>query len=95
LRQGLTNRQIGAKRFLAEKKVKDYVSSLLANLGLERRTHAAVLANELLGQERGGSPAEPGTSATCRSMLLPVPPVTVRVARAAEGSSQFVARRAP
>jgi hypothetical protein len=30
--------------------VKDYVPSLLANLGLERRTQAAVLANKLLGQ---------------------------------------------
>jgi DNA-binding CsgD family transcriptional regulator len=93
--QGLTDRQIGAEMFLAGKTVKDYVSSLLAKLGLERRTQAAILGKELLGQERGRSPAEPGTSATCGSMLLPVPLVTVRVARAAEGSSQFVARRAP
>jgi two-component system response regulator DevR len=48
--QGLTNRQIGAEMFLAEKTVKNYVSSLLAKLGLERRTQAAVLANKLLGQ---------------------------------------------
>jgi two-component system response regulator DevR len=47
--QGLTNRQIGAEMFLAEKTVKNYVSSLLAKLGLERRTQAAVLANKLLG----------------------------------------------
>ena len=47
--QGLTNRQIGSELFLAEKTVKNYVSSLLAKLGLERRTQAAVLANKLLG----------------------------------------------
>jgi two-component system response regulator DevR len=35
---------------LAEKTVNDYGSSLLAKLGLERRTRAAVLANKLLGQ---------------------------------------------
>jgi DNA-binding NarL/FixJ family response regulator len=47
--QGMTNRQIGNEMFLAEKTVKNYVSSLLAKLGLERRTQAAVLANKLLG----------------------------------------------
>ncbi len=40
--EGLTNRQIGEEMFLAEKTVKNYVSSLLAKLGLERRTQAAV-----------------------------------------------------
>ena len=44
--EGLTNRQIGARMFLAEKTVKNYVSSLLAKLGLERRTQAAILATE-------------------------------------------------
>ncbi|MGO4535897.1 response regulator [Leifsonia sp. 2MCAF36] len=43
---GLTNRQIGEKLGLAEKTVKNYVSSLLAKLGLERRTQAAVLQLE-------------------------------------------------
>ena len=47
--EGLTNRQIGERLFLAEKTVKNYVSSLLAKLGLERRTQAAVLATKLLG----------------------------------------------
>src|SRR3954470_7117403 len=47
--EGMTNRQIGAEMFLAEKTVKNYVSGLLAKLGLERRTQAAVLANRLLG----------------------------------------------
>ena len=47
--EGLTNRQIGEQMFLAEKTVKNYVSSILAKLGLERRTQAAVLASKLLG----------------------------------------------
>lgn len=47
--EGLTNRQIGERLFLAEKTVKNYVSHLLAKLGLERRTQAAVLAAELRG----------------------------------------------
>ena len=41
---GLTNRRIGEELGLAEKTVKNYVSSLLAKLGLERRTQAAVFA---------------------------------------------------
>ena len=41
---GLTNRQIGERLELAEKTVKNYVSGLLAKLGLERRTQAAVYA---------------------------------------------------
>jgi two-component system response regulator DevR len=40
--QGMTNRQIGEELFLAEKTVKNYVSSILAKLGCERRTQAAV-----------------------------------------------------
>jgi two-component system response regulator DevR len=51
--EGLTNREIGAKMFLAEKTVKNYVSSLLAKLGLERRTQAAVFATKLLGSKPG------------------------------------------
>jgi two-component system response regulator DevR len=45
--EGLTNRQIGERLFLAEKTVKNHVSSLLAKLGLQRRTQAAVLGAEL------------------------------------------------
>jgi two-component system response regulator DevR len=41
---GLTNRQIGDRLGLAEKTVKNYVSELLAKLGMERRTQAAVYA---------------------------------------------------
>ena len=37
--------------FLADKTVKNYVSSVLSKLGLERRTQAAVLATKLLGDE--------------------------------------------
>ena len=44
---GLTNRQIGAELYLAEKTVKNYVSSLLHKLGLTRRTEAAVYATQL------------------------------------------------
>ncbi|WP_280235271.1 response regulator transcription factor [Nocardia cyriacigeorgica] len=47
LGEGLTNRQIAARMFLAEKTVKNYVSRLLAKLGVERRTQAAVLATKL------------------------------------------------
>ena len=52
--EGLTNREIAGRMFLAEKTVKNYVSSLLAKLGLERRTQAAVLATRLLGEHPRG-----------------------------------------
>jgi two-component system, NarL family, response regulator DevR len=44
---GLTNRQIGERLFLAEKTVKNYVSGLLSKLGMERRTQAAVYGAEV------------------------------------------------
>jgi DNA-binding NarL/FixJ family response regulator len=44
---GLTNRQIGERMFLAEKTVKNYVSNLLAKLGMSRRTEAAAYAARL------------------------------------------------
>jgi two-component system response regulator DevR len=47
LSEGLTNKQIADRMFLAEKTVKNYVSRLLAKLGMERRTQAAVYATEL------------------------------------------------
>ncbi|BBY37270.1 DNA-binding response regulator [Mycobacterium mantenii] len=47
LGEGLTNRQIAARMFLAEKTVKNYVSRLLTKLGMERRTQAAVFASTL------------------------------------------------
>jgi two-component system response regulator DevR len=46
--EGMTNRQIGERMFLAEKTVKNYVSTMLQKLGLERRTQAAALAARLL-----------------------------------------------
>jgi DNA-binding NarL/FixJ family response regulator len=49
--EGLTNRQIGERMFLAEKTVKNYVSSLLSKLGMERRTQAAVFAAKHLPQQ--------------------------------------------
>jgi len=51
--EGLTNRQIAERMFLAEKTVKNYVSRLLAKLGMQRRTQAAVLATELRDRTRG------------------------------------------
>ncbi|TFV67300.1 UNVERIFIED_ORG: response regulator transcription factor [Bacillus sp. AZ43] len=51
--EGLTNRQIGARMGLAEKTVKNYTSHVLAKLGLERRTQAAILATQL--RDQGGN----------------------------------------
>jgi len=42
--QGLTNRQIGERLLIAEKTVKNYVSTLFRKLGLEQRTAAAAYA---------------------------------------------------
>jgi DNA-binding NarL/FixJ family response regulator len=53
--EGRTNRQIGEVMFLAEKTVKNYVSNLLAKLGMERRTQAAAFAARL-AERRGNSP---------------------------------------
>ena len=50
--EGLTNRQIGERLHLAEKTVKNYVSSLLAKLGMQRRTQAAAYIARLDEQER-------------------------------------------
>lgn len=46
--EGYTNRQIGEHMFLSEKTVKNYVSSLLSKLGMERRTEAAVFATRIM-----------------------------------------------
>ena len=59
--EGLTNRQIGERMFLAEKTVKNYVSSILSKLGLERRTQAAVLASKLLTPVGSGKDHRPTT----------------------------------
>jgi two-component system, NarL family, response regulator DevR len=47
LGEGLTNRQIGERMYLAEKTVKNYVSNVLMKLGMHRRTEAAVYAARL------------------------------------------------
>jgi two-component system response regulator DevR len=52
LAEGLTNRQIGERLYLAEKTVKNYVSSLLMKLGMHRRTEAAVYAAGLAARRR-------------------------------------------
>lgn len=44
--EGLTNRQIGERLYLAEKTVKNHVTGLLAKLGVQRRTQAAVIASQ-------------------------------------------------
>ena len=54
--EGLTNLHIGERMFLAEKTVKNYVSNLLAKLGMERRTEAAVFAARL---KPDATPEEP------------------------------------
>ena len=48
--EGLTNRQIGERMYLAEKTVKNYVSALFAKLGMERRTQAAAYATRVFDQ---------------------------------------------
>jgi DNA-binding NarL/FixJ family response regulator len=53
--EGLTNRQIGERMYLAEKTVKNYVSALFAKLGMQRRTQAAAYATRIF--EQGGSAA--------------------------------------
>ncbi|MFI2368026.1 response regulator [Streptomyces sp. NPDC018833] len=55
--EGLTNREIGKRLYLAEKTVKNNISRLLAKLGVERRVQAAVIATQALAaqDEQGGS----------------------------------------
>lgn len=54
LSEGMTNKQIADRMFLAEKTVKNYVSRLLAKLGVERRTQAAVFATRLQRPRQSG-----------------------------------------
>jgi DNA-binding NarL/FixJ family response regulator len=49
--EGLTNRQIGERVFLAEKTVKNYVSTLFDKLGMQRRTQAAAYAARIFGDK--------------------------------------------
>jgi two-component system, NarL family, response regulator DevR len=52
--EGRTNRQIAEEMFLAEKTVKNYVSNLLAKLGMHRRTEAAALAARIDERHKHG-----------------------------------------
>ncbi|MFF8652960.1 response regulator [Streptomyces huasconensis] len=59
--EGLTNREIGTRLYLAEKTVKNNISRLLAKLGVERRVQAAVIATQALAaQDDQGGPARGG-----------------------------------
>jgi DNA-binding NarL/FixJ family response regulator len=58
--EGLTNRQIGERMFLAEKTVKNYVSALFAKLGMERRTQAAAYAVRVFGDQHDDHEAYQG-----------------------------------
>ena len=53
--EGMTNRQIAEQMYLAEKTVKNYVSHLLAKLGMSRRSEAAAYAARLSERRRGGT----------------------------------------
>lgn len=63
--EGLTNRQIGERMFLAEKTVKNYVSNLFSKLDMRRRTQAAAFVTQL----KAGQPRSADTSSTAD--LLP------------------------
>ncbi|WP_093651781.1 response regulator [Streptomyces wuyuanensis] len=60
--EGLTNREIGKRLYLAEKTVKNNISRLLAKLGVERRVQAAVIAAQALAAQKapGGSAGREG-----------------------------------
>jgi DNA-binding NarL/FixJ family response regulator len=51
--EGLTNRQIAQRMYLSEKTAKNYVSSVLAKLGMHRRSEAAALAARMAGSSGG------------------------------------------
>lgn len=57
--EGLTNRQIGERMYLAEKTVKNYVSALFAKLGMERRTQAAAYAARVFAEDSNSGKGGP------------------------------------
>lgn len=81
LGEGLTNKQIAARMFLAEKTVKNYVSRLLAKLGMERRTQAAVFVSQT--RERPSN--RPVTWCPASGTMVPWRTAFRRSARAATG----------
>jgi DNA-binding NarL/FixJ family response regulator len=57
--EGLTNRQIGERMYLAEKTVKNYISGLFTKLGMQRRTQAAAYAARIFGERDGTDATRP------------------------------------
>ena len=55
--EGLTNRQIGERMYLAEKTVKNYVSNVLMKLGMSRRSEAAAYAARMAERHRRYGPS--------------------------------------
>jgi DNA-binding NarL/FixJ family response regulator len=60
--EGLTNRQIGERIYLAEKTVKNYVSTILTKLDMRRRTQLAALSAQLKAEARQETGARPDTA---------------------------------
>jgi DNA-binding NarL/FixJ family response regulator len=61
LAEGLTNRQIAERLYLAEKTIKNYVTSVLAKMGMARRTEAAVYAARHLKEDHEPDERSPRT----------------------------------
>ena len=78
--------------FLAEKTIKNYVSSILAKLGLERRTQAAVLATKLLQPALTAAHPTPQRSGTRHTNDVPRGCPGGELERAAQGGARGVAR---
>ena len=57
LAEGLTNRQIAARLYLAEKTIKNYVTSVLSKMGMARRTEAAMYAATHLDKAKRDQPS--------------------------------------
>ena len=89
--KGLTNRQIGERLFLAEKTVKNYVSSIFVKLGMERRTQAAAYAVRVFEGEPTAEPARPDH----RPGQQRHPPFELGSAAVGRGVSPAFRRRVP
>jgi DNA-binding NarL/FixJ family response regulator len=89
--EGLTNRQIGERMFLAEKTAKNYVSSLLAKLGMQRRAQAAAFSARLAEHRADLLRRSPGRAAAgwLRGPARPEPRRSTRApARGRSGASR-------
>ena len=64
--EGLTNRQIGERLYLAEKTVKNYVSNMLSKLGMDRRSEAAAYAARLSERQSARKAARKADGGTFR-----------------------------